>query len=489
MNYEDILKRIKPNQNEKNRIKAIVDKIIKIIGEKAIEEGYEVEVQLTGSIAKNTWLSGSADIDIFITFPVELEVDELKERGLKLAYYCNEVLNGMATEKYASHPYLNVHIDGYSVDIVPAYKIENTSQMKSAVDRTTLHTKYIVKHLENHQKDEVLLLKKFMKEIKVYGSEFKTGGFAGYLCELLILNYGSFENTLKEASNWMEKVIIDLENHDTANLFKDNLIVVDPTDKNRNVAASLTEEKLTEFIFASKNYIKNPKEAYFSPFERKYSDQTSHFKGLEDILNQFKDRQTKVIFISFKVPEISIDNIYPQLKKTSISLKEKLEELGFTIVKYSYFSEKGMAILTLEFDTWTLGKYEKNVGPKIWYKKASEQFVSVHENVFLEDGFLIEKRERRFKTPETFIHHVFKENNIKILKIGKNLKDSIVNSYRLFGVDDIDRFFSDFDQAFTHDINFRKISDRKLEEFIPLFYFSFFESLDDYLHPSQHLKR
>jgi len=454
MNYKNILKVIKPNQNEKNRVKDIVDKIIKIIEEKAVHEGYKVKIQLTGSIAKNTWISGSADIDIFITFPLEVEIGELKEKGLKLAYYCNEVLNGRATEQYASHPYLKINIDNYTVDIVPAYDIKDVSQMKSAVDRTTLHTKYIVKNLKNYQMDEVLLLKKFMKEINVYGSEFKTGGFAGYLCELLILNYGSFENTIKEASNWTQKTVIDLEDYGTYELFKDYLIVIDPTDKNRNVAASLTEEKLYDFIFASRNYIKNPKESYFFPLKKINLRE-------EEIIKQFEERQTKVLFISFRIPDIPIDNIYPQLKKTSDSLKEKLEEIGFKIVKNSYWSDEDeIAVLTLEFDNWALGNYEKNIGPKIWYRKASEQFASIHEDVFLEDGFLVEKRERRFKTPEDFICNVLMEDNIKVLKIGKNLKDNIIDGYKLFDIyDDILE-----DEAFL-------------------------DYLDDYLHPSQQLKR
>ncbi|MDR1819028.1 MAG: CCA tRNA nucleotidyltransferase [Methanobrevibacter sp.] len=454
MSYKTILKVIKPNQIEKNKVKDIVNKIIKIIEEKALDEGCKVKVQLTGSIAKNTWISGSADIDIFITFPLEVEIGELKEKGLKLAYYCNEVLNGRATEQYASHPYLKINVDNYTVDIVPAYDIEDTSQMKSAVDRTTLHTKYIVKNLSDYQTDEVLLLKKFMKETKVYGSEFKTGGFAGYLCELLILNYGSFENTLKEASNWTPQTSIDLENYGTSKSFKDYLIVIDPTDKNRNVAASLTEEKLYDFIFASRNYIKNPKESYYFPLKKINIRK-------EEIIRQFEEKETKILFISFKIPDIPIDNIYPQLKKTSDSLKEKLEEIGFKIVKNSYWSDENeIAILTLEFDTWTLGSYEKNIGPKIWYRKASEQFASIHKNVFLEDGFLVEKRERRFKTPEDFICNVLREDKIKVLKIGKNLKDNILGGYRLFDIyDDI------------------------LEDE------TFLDYLDDYLHPSQHLKR
>ena len=70
--------------------------------------------------------------------------------------------------------------------------IENAEQLKSAVDRTILHTHYIKKNLKENQINDVLILKKFMEGIETYGSEFKVGGFAGYLCELLILEYGTF---------------------------------------------------------------------------------------------------------------------------------------------------------------------------------------------------------------------------------------------------------------------------------------------------------
>jgi tRNA nucleotidyltransferase (CCA-adding enzyme) len=463
MNYKDILDEIKPTKDSSNEIKSIADRVISIIEKKAIEEGFEVKVQLTGSISKGTWLSGNADIDIFITFPLEVSMKELKEKGLALAEYCNTVLNGKSFKQYASHPYLNIHLGDYSIDVVPAYDIEDGKQLKSAVDRTTLHTKYILENLKENQKDEVLLLKKFMKEIKVYGSDFKTGGFAGYLAELLIINYGSFENTLKEANIWRENTVIDIEKYGTYSLFKDKLIVIDPTDKNRNVAAAVTEDKLSEFITGSRNFIENPKKEYFYPLKRLN-------KSKDDILNIFKDRQTKTIAIYFNIPSIPPDNIYPQLKKTTDSLKEKLDEIGFTVVGISYWSdEKEIAILIIELDSWTLGKYEKNIGPKIWYKKACQQFSSTHKDAFLENSYLVEKKIRKYTNPEDFINFVFKENNINILKIGKNLKSYIINSYEIVNINDL----------FSINLGNNEFSNN--EEFL--------NHLDDYLNPSQHLKR
>jgi tRNA nucleotidyltransferase (CCA-adding enzyme) len=385
-----------------------------------------------GSVAKETWLSGSADIDIFINFPIDLPMKDLKEKGLKLAYQCSEGLNGISEEHYASHPYITSYINGYHVDIVPCYDISDSSQLRSAVDRTILHTNYMVSKLKSSQKDEVLLLKKFMKEVGVYGSEFKVGGFAGYLCEILILKYGTFENTLKKVSDWVQGTVIDLENHQTSYLFDDDLIAIDPTDKNRNVGAALILDKMVEFIVSSRNFINDPKIDYFYPLKRQ-------IPNVEYLINSFKDRQSQSLSLIFNIPNISVDNLYPQIKKTANSLKEKLENHGFTVINGSYWSdEKKIAIILLELDTWTLSKYETHFGPKIWNKKASEDFISIHgDKCYLKDDFWALKRQRKNKTAKEFIRFTLKENNINILKIGKNLKDMILDSYELITIEEL----------------------------------------------------
>ncbi len=44
----------------------------------------------------------------------------------------------------------------------------------------------------------------------------------------------------------------------TANLFTEPLIVVDPVDPHRNVAAALSLQTLSEFVVASRNYLEKP---------------------------------------------------------------------------------------------------------------------------------------------------------------------------------------------------------------------------------------
>ncbi|HEX3013603.1 MAG TPA: CCA tRNA nucleotidyltransferase, partial [Methanobacterium sp.] len=240
IDFNNILKVIKPTKEENEKVKSLSDKLINIINGIANENNIDAEAVLVGSVAKGTWLSGKADVDIFIKFPLSTSEADLKKLGLELGHNCIEEMHGEHELRYASHPYITGFIEGFEIDFVPCYIIKSAEELKSAVDRTILHTEYVRTNLKEKQKDEVLLLKKFMGSIHTYSAEFKVGGFSGYLCELLIIHYGSFLNVLKAASKeWRPNYRIDIENYGTAELFSEPIVVIDPTDKNRNVAAAL----------------------------------------------------------------------------------------------------------------------------------------------------------------------------------------------------------------------------------------------------------
>ncbi len=136
-------------------------------------------------------------------------------------------------------------MDGFEVDLVPCYLVEDASRLMSAVDRTPFHTKYVGSRIIGRE-DDVLLLKQFMKGVNVYGSELKVGGFSGYLAELLVLCYGSFAAVLQAASAWRPGQRLDLEGHGIGR-HDEPLIMVDPVDPGRNVAAALTLDKMLQF--------------------------------------------------------------------------------------------------------------------------------------------------------------------------------------------------------------------------------------------------
>ena len=472
MNYEPILEKLKPRQEEIDEVNRTTEKVIDFINQTCRDEGLDVEAYAVGSVAKNTWLSGKSDIDIFIAFPLGVEMDYLKEKGLEIAYKTNAALEGNASEHYASHPYLTCDIDGFEVDIVPCYRIEEGDSIISAVDRTILHTKYIQKHLSKEQEGEVLLLKKFMDAIGTYGSEFKTGGFAGYLCELLILKYGTFEETLRAAQNWKRHTLIDLEDFGTVGkgLFKrDPLVFIDPTDKNRNVGAALRMEKFIEFIVASRNFLdilddedldEDKKEEriikFFKPLEKEHLSNRSNEEKADYIRASFKDRQTQTWVIKFPIPEMPSDALHPQLLKTIQSICEKLESEDFSVFKYDYWTdEEKSVIFTIEFDVFRLGKYYVHKGPKVWPKMACDNFKEKWgDDIYPLDGFMVLTRERPFKTAEC-----------------------ICNRYSLL---EMDEFLNGLDSQFDYDI-----SDKSREELVS----DYLNSLDDFLNPGQYLKR
>src|SRR4030042_4727964 len=126
-------------------------------------------------------------------------------------------------------------------------------------------------HLEDEIRDEVRLLKMFMKGISVYGAEKKVGGFSGYLCELLILHYESFLKALEAFANHKRRIVVDIENlyedreKEISLLFNEPLIMIDPVDKGRNVASAVQPQKLHTFVAASQAFLKTPRQSCFYP--------------------------------------------------------------------------------------------------------------------------------------------------------------------------------------------------------------------------------
>ena len=441
MDYQAILKDIKPTEEEKRHIDDVSLKIMNFLQDTCDSRGIDAKVTLVGSVAKNTALKGKSDIDIFIAFPLNTDKKELKDNGLELAHACCDEFDSVREHHFASHPYVTTHIGDCEVDIVPCYAISDGSQLKSAVDRTILHTRYVKEELTKAQEDEVLLLKRFMAMTGTYGSEFKVGGFAGYLCELLIINYGDFETTLKEAINWKYGHTIDLKDYGTSNQFNDPLIVIDPTDKNRNVGAALRLDKMAEFIQSARNYIfSDNKNDYFYPLKKDLNKQ--------DILDEFKSRNSDLIAFKFDIPDIPLDTLHPQLRKTCHALERKLNHEEFNVFKADYWSDEvSSCVILLEMASSRLNNVKVNVGPKVFITQACENFVAKYgrENCYIQGDFLVHTQKREFIEASDLIKHIFTREHIGLIKVGKNLKKNIIDTYQFISVDDVDlEFLDDF---------------------------------------------
>jgi len=114
------------------------------------------------------------------------------------------------------------------------------------VDRTPFHTLYIQAHIDGYV-DDVLLLKQFAKAGGVLWIRPHDRGVLRDLCEILVIYYGGFHPLLEAAAYWRPGEVIDIEEHGTKQ-FEDPLVVIDPVDPERNVAAALSLSRMFEFV-------------------------------------------------------------------------------------------------------------------------------------------------------------------------------------------------------------------------------------------------
>jgi hypothetical protein len=188
---EKVLEKVSPSDEEAEES---LDMFSRIQG--FIEEEFGREAELMGSTAKGTFMAGDKDLDIFVFFEPEVARETLEEEGLAIGEAVFEHFDGQYHVEYAEHPYTKGTINGFEVEIVPAYAIDDPNDIKSAVDRTPFHTRWVNEALDKAQRKEVVMLKAFLKAQGLYGSSLDTERFSGYLREILIAEYGSFTDLL-----------------------------------------------------------------------------------------------------------------------------------------------------------------------------------------------------------------------------------------------------------------------------------------------------
>ncbi len=116
-----ILERITPKEDERAKVNALSHKIEQQIIKACENENIVATVRVEGSVAKDTWVSGTPDIDVFIRLPASIPRKNLGEVGLKIAKKAAGTAEQL--ERYAEHPYLEISMDGYHIDIVPCYDV------------------------------------------------------------------------------------------------------------------------------------------------------------------------------------------------------------------------------------------------------------------------------------------------------------------------------------------------------------------------------
>jgi len=367
----EALRRVTPSPEEGERVARAVEAVRGALRSALEELSVEAAVEVEGSFAKGTWLPGDVDVDVFLLFDPSVSLEDVRAWALAAAEAAARRLGVGWVKRYASHPYLTLKLDACDVDVVPAYRVPDPSQIKSPVDRTPFHTRYVVKRLGERPglAGEARLLKRFMKGVGVYGAEIRVEGFSGYLIELLAIHYGSFLDTIRAAARWRPyRVAIDIEGHyasarEALQRFREPLVVVDPVDPRRNVASPVSLESLSRFIAASREFLRRPSLAFFFPPEPEPS-------GLEELLEG-----RGVVAVKMGVPELPEDILWGQAKRALRALASGLERFGFRVFSTSAWSDGSELVLLFELEQLTLPPLEKHEGPPV-HSDHDERFLS-----------------------------------------------------------------------------------------------------------------
>jgi len=429
---EEALARIRPKEAEHNHTWGVARSILAAIAEDGRAKGMVV-----GSVARDTWLSGDRDLDIFLLFPSDLSREDLEERGLDLARKIARQFTVSFREKYAEHPYVNVTIDELDVDLVPCYEVPSAARILSAVDRTPFHTRYIVDKIASFR-DDVLLAKQFTKACGVYGSDQMTEGFSGYLCELLVLHYGGFTPLLQAAAAWKLGTCIDLEGH-ACKAFEEPLRVVDPVDPARNVAAALSTTRMFEFVEYSRGYLEDPSVEFFFP-------RVQASQGRDGFTRALARRGTCLYALTFATPPFIPDIVVPQLRRSLASVRGLLARHGFPVLQDDCAMGEERCILVLELLADRLPPVTRHAGPPLWDRANAAKFAEKYwqnplSGPFIRDGRYLVDLERPF----TDAGELLRSREILAVGLGKHVKQSMEKGWEVHrGEDSWQETFGEF---------------------------------------------
>ena len=381
-----------PTKQEEEKMKTLSDFLLKLVKDEVTKHSEVVSVELGGSYAKGTWLRGQMDLDIFVKMKKETDEKTFEEIGKKIGFSSMKKFKPYV--RYSEHPYVEAEVKGVRVNVVPSYDVEH-GNWKSAADRSSFHTRFILETFDQTKKNEVRLLKKFLKGMDIYGAEIAKEGFGGYVAEVLVHHYGSFANVLEAAANFTSGQIIG----NPTKKFETDLILIDPIDSNRNLGTAISTQNIGRFMLSARAFLKKPSLVFFT--------------GTKLIPNAKNLKNT--IIVKFNYKWRSPDIIWGQAKRGATALSGQLELAGFQILRKSVITdEKSEAAMLFLLRSPVIEKFMVKNGPQIYRRSDSDNFIAANSKNMLtwidDDGKILSMKEREFYDAKKFLQFLLKKN-------------------------------------------------------------------------------
>ena len=294
-------------EQEKTKIARIAFELV----DKEISKYSEIKgIEFGGSYPKGTWLPTKADVDIFIKFSKSTSEKKFSEISKKVGF--SSLKKFQPYVRFSEHPYVEAKIKNTKVNVVPCYLVKK-GEWKSSADRTQFHTQFMLENLSGPMKNNVRLLKQFLKNNGIYGAEISKQGFSGYIAEVLIWNFGSFENIIRSISKIKPEQVIGK----STKKFDTPITIMDPVDPERNLVAAISNENIGKFVLLCRAFLKKPSISFFKDNKRRISNEL-----LKNCL-----------VVKFNYKPRSPDIIWGQIKRATTSIATQMELNGYKVIK------------------------------------------------------------------------------------------------------------------------------------------------------------
>jgi len=451
--FIEILKEITPTQKQIDLIKNITKKLKDLLDKKAKELNIDyTKIEPQGSTGiKQTQLRNDFDIDLFIGLDYGqfkpkyrgLSKSKLKKVSKKDFFIlCNKwILPSLTLDEfnnprllYAEHPYVTVDYFlndiKVKIDIVLHFDLDLEFIKKNgpitAVDRSPWHGSFVKDELNHDQKNDVRLLKQFFKSCYSYGDKSAIGkiGFIGYSAELLIYYFNDLTNLFYNF-NELNKKPLDYYNRIEEELSKivhfqnDYLIIIDPIDKNRNVASAISERAYKYCNLKVSEFLKEPSPDFF----RIRPITEVNLSNKEDTL------LSKIYIIELQNTDIKIhytinrDKLYSlgeSIKANGEKEFSHFDRFGKIIFEVYFEEEKNQYNLAIFCEKPNISKTYIRKGPPITEETHAINFKKKNPDYFEKEGYLWIETIREFSIFSDFLKEFVKNkipDNFNVVNI------------------------------------------------------------------------
>ncbi|MCL5730123.1 MAG: hypothetical protein M1165_00970, partial [Candidatus Pacearchaeota archaeon] len=365
-----------------------------------------------GSFAKKTLVKKDKyDVDIFVRFGKEYSGRDIS--GMTYSILEKLGLKQKIERIHGSRDYFKIEIEPWAyLEIVPVLNVSKPKDAENITDLSYYHVKYMKRKLNERLRNDIILAKSFCHANRVYGAESHIKGFSGYSLELLIVHYKSFINFVRGVAKAKEeKIIIDMEKHYSgkrqilmdinSSKLQSPIILIDPTFKQRNALATLSDEVFERFRLVCREFLKKPDIKFFRIKETDFAE---------------LEKSAKKSGYDFILLKIATD-----LQEGAIAGSKLLKmhkHLSESIGKYFEIKEEGFFYKDKkDADCFFIAKRKEKIiisGPPEKMGEEVKKFRQSHNRTFTKKGRIYAEEKIKFNLKEFFRN--WKEKNSKIIK-------------------------------------------------------------------------